>query len=159
MEFTEQERAILHIVQHNLPASLTPYADIAAEVGCEEKDVLALLASLKESGAIRRFGASIKHQKSGYTHNCMVAWEVAEEDADKAGKAAAQHSRVSHCYFRPTSAPDWPYTLYTMVHGKSEEDAGAVIQELAATELGRLAQSYARLESIQELKKTSMKYF
>ncbi len=159
MEFSEQEKAILHIVQRNLPATLTPYADIAAEVGCLEEDVLALLARLKECGAIRRFGASIKHQKSGYTHNCMVAWQVAETDADTAGKAAAQHSRVSHCYFRPTSAQDWPYTLYTMVHGKSEADCNAVIEELAATELGKLAISHARLESIQELKKTSMAYF
>lgn len=159
MEFSEKEKSILHIVQHNLPASLTPYADIAAETGCAEEDVLALLTRLKECGAIRRFGASIKHQKTGYTHNCMVAWEVAETDADAAGTAAAQHSRVSHCYFRPTSAPDWPYTLYTMVHGKSEEDCGAVIDALAAMELGRLAKSHARLESIQELKKTSMKYF
>ena len=72
-QFTETERAILRIVQADLPDSLTPYADIARTVGCTEEEVLDLLSRLKQSGAIRRFGASIKHQKTGWTHNAMVA--------------------------------------------------------------------------------------
>ena len=61
-QFTETERAILRIVQADLPDTLTPYADIARTVGCTEEEVLDLLSRLKQSGAIRRFGASIKHQ-------------------------------------------------------------------------------------------------
>ena len=33
--FTDTERAILRIVQFQLPDTLTPYADIAREVGTE----------------------------------------------------------------------------------------------------------------------------
>ena len=39
--------------------------------------------------------------------------------ADEARTKAAGHPRISHCYYRPVTAPDWPYTLYTMIHGKS----------------------------------------
>ena len=73
--FTDTERAILRIVQFQLPDTLTPYADIAREVGTDEETVLNLLRRMKEDGSIRRFGASIKHQKTGWTHNAMVAWK------------------------------------------------------------------------------------
>ena len=73
MEFTEKEQAILRIVQKNLPDTLTPYADIAAATGTTEEEVLALLQRLKDCGAIRRFGASIKHQRTGHHHKQRYA--------------------------------------------------------------------------------------
>ena len=155
-QFTETERAILRIVQADLPDSLTPYADIARTVGCTEEEVLDLLSRLKQSGAIRRFGASSKHQKTGWTHNAMVAWIVDEADSDAIGEVAAKNQRISHVYFRPTSAPDWPYTLYTMVHGRSEDECLQVIEELRRE---TALDEYAVLDSLEELKKTSMTYF
>ncbi len=156
MDFTEQERAVLRMVQADLPDSLTPYADMAAETGMSEQDVIALLSRLKEDGSIRRFGASIKHQKTGWSHNAMVAWIADEALADEAGPIAARHPRVSHCYFRPSFAPDWPYTFYTMVHGKSAKDCAQVVEELRRdTPLHECAM----LESLKELKKISMTYF
>lgn len=155
-EFTETERAILRIVQDQLPDSLTPYADIASEVGTDESVVLDLLRRLKESGAIRRFGASIKHQRTGWNHNAMVAWRIAEELVDEVGEHAARHPLISHCYYRPTTAPDWPYTLYTMIHGRTAEECRNVIEELRRE---TVLDEYAVLDSLAELKKTSMVYF
>ncbi len=154
--FTAQENAILRIVQDNLPDSTTPYADIAAQVGCSEQVVLDLLRRLVDDGAIRRFGASIKHQKTGWNNNAMVAWIVAEDKVEECGKKAATHSNISHCYFRPSSASDWPYTLYTMIHGRSAKECEDVILEVQ--KLTGL-KDFAVLDSIKELKKTSMKYF
>ena len=155
-QFSEAERAVLRIVQADLPDTLAPYADIAREAGVSEAEVLELLARLKASGAIRRFGASIKHQKTGWTHNAMVAWIVDEADSDAIGEVAAKNQRISHVYFRPTSAPDWPYTLYTMVHGRSEDECLQVIEELRRE---TALDEYAVLDSLEELKKTSMTYF
>jgi len=155
-EFTPSELAILRIVQSNLPDSLTPYADIAREAGTDEAEVIALLARLKQEGAIRRFGASIKHQKTGWTHNVMVAWRVDEALADAAGEIAAKHPNISHCYYRPTSAPDWPYAFFTMIHGRSAEECQDVIENLRRE---TVLDEYAALESLKELKKTSMTYF
>jgi len=154
--FTQKELAVLRIVQNNLPDSATPYADIAHEVGLEEAEVLALLQSLRDNGTIRRFGASIKHQKTIWSHNAMVAWLIDDALIDACGEIAAKHENISHCYHRPTSAKDWPYTLYTMIHGRNKEDITNAIEELRKT---TKLDHYEILESIQELKKTSMKYF
>ena len=156
MSHTETERAILRIVQRDLPNTLTPYAAIAAETDVSEAAVLALLRSMKEEGAIRRFGASVKHQKAGFTHNAMVAWKIDHEHVDEAGKAAATNDNVSHCYYRPSAATDWPYTIYTMVHGRSEEECSAVINSLSS--LPHMGE-HAVLHSLKELKKISMTYF
>lgn len=155
-EFRDVERAILRIVQNQLPDSATPYADIAREVGTDEATVLALLRRLRENGAIRRFGASIKHQKTGWAFNAMVGWKIDDSLIDAAGEHAARHPRISHCYHRPTSASDWPYTLFTMIHGRNEGDCQLVIDELRRE---TALDEHAVLESLEELKKTSMTYF
>ena len=156
MDFTEKEQAILRIVQKNIPDTLTPYADIAAATGTTEEEVLELLQRLKDSGAIRRFGASIKHQRTGWAHNAMVAWKASEELAEEVGPKAAEHSRISHCYYRPSNYPGWDYTFFTMIHGRSEQDCLDVVEELRQT---TALDEYAVLESLKELKKISMTYF
>ena len=155
-QFTPAEQAVLRIMQDNLPDSLTPYADIAEKAGMTEAQVLELLGSLKESGAIRRFGASIKHQKTGWTHNAMVAWKIDADLVEQCGKQAALHDHISHVYYRPSSAPDWPYELYTMIHGRSEAECLGVVEDLKRDTLLR---EHAVLRSLKELKKISMTYF
>ncbi len=153
---TEAQRAILRIVQTDLPDSATPYADIAAQVGVSEQAVLELLRHMKAEGSIRRFGASLKHQNAGYTHNAMVAWIADSTQVDELGAKAAQHPLISHCYYRPSNAPDWPYTLFTMIHGRHKEEYLQVIETLRRE---TALDEYAVLSSIKELKKTSMTYF
>ncbi|MGE4298273.1 MAG: Lrp/AsnC family transcriptional regulator [Desulfovibrionaceae bacterium] len=155
-EFTEIQVEILRRVQGTLPDSATPYADIAAQVGCTEAEVLDLLRAMKADGSIRRFGATLRHQKAGYGANAMVAWNVQpEEKLLELGKQFAKNRAVSHCYWR-REQPTWPYNLYTMVHGKSPEDCEKAVQEMVeATGVT----DYTVLFSIKELKKTSMTYF
>ena len=155
-QFTPAEQAVLRIVQANLPDSLTPYADIAEQAGMTEAQVLELLGSLKESGAIRRFGASIKHQKTGWTHNAMVAWKVKPEQVEACGRKVAEHTHISHAYYRPSAAADWPYELYTMIHGRSEAECLGVVEDLKRDTPLR---EHAVLRSLKELKKISMTYF
>ena len=156
MDFTPTEKQILRIVQATLPDSARPYADIAAQAGCTEDEVLKLLRSLKNGGQIRRFGATLRHQQAGYGFNAMVAWYIEEGfDADTVGQMMAQRPEISHCYLRP-NCMDWPYDLYTMIHGRSREDCMNVVEELMA-ETG--VTQYEVLFSLKELKKTSMKYF
>jgi len=155
-DFSQAEVSVLRIVQRDLPDSLTPYADMACAAGMAEEEVLALLERLKASGAIRRFGASIKHQKTGWAYNAMVAWKVDGLDVEACGQSVARHSHISHAYFRPSKAQDWPYELYTMVHGRSEAECLGVVDEIMRTTPLR---EYAILKSLKEFKKTSMTYF
>ena len=154
--FTETEKRILALVGGDLPDSPTPFADIAATAGCAEEDVLALIRRLKEQRVIRRFGATLRHQKAGYGHNAMVAWRVDDaEEALRVGEIMADRPEVSHCYVRRT-CPQWKYNLYTMIHGRTPDDAAKVVQAIM-NETG--VTDHQVLASLRELKKTSMRYF
>ena len=156
MEFTPTETQILRIVQKTLPNSATPYADIATQVGTTEDNVLELLRRLKNGGQIRRFGATLRHQQAGYTFNAMVAWYVEDGfDVDYVGQIMADRQEISHCYLR-RNCLDWPYNVYTMIHGKNQDDCLRVVKELGT--LTGVTQ-YEILFSRKELKKTSMEYF
>lgn len=153
--FSEKELAILKKVQGDIPLSLSPFADIAQEIGVSEEKVLNLLKDLKAKGYIRRFGATLRHQQAGYDQNAMVAWKVPASRVEEVGKLFASRKEITHCYERITKAA-WPYNLYTMIHATSEEECRAIIEELS-----RLTgiKEFEVLESIKELKKTSMEYF
>ena len=153
--FSDLDRSILRRVQGTLPDSATPYADIARETGTTEAYVLDLLSRLTRTGAIRRFGATLKHQKAGYGANVMVAWYVPEEAVDAMGAIMSERPEISHCYHR-VNCLDWPYNLYTMVHGRTQADCQAVVD--AVSEATGLS-DYAMLFSLRELKKVSMRYF
>ncbi|MBU1249060.1 MAG: Lrp/AsnC family transcriptional regulator [Proteobacteria bacterium] len=154
-EFTETEERILALAGGNLSRGPQPFKDIADEVGCSEAQVLELLNRLKDDTIIRRFGATLRHQKAGYGHNAMVAWIIGEADVDRVGEMMAARPEISHCYRRRTY-PEWPYDLYTMIHGKNPGDCAELAARLSE-ETG-LA-DYSILNSIKELKKSSMRYF
>ena len=156
IELTPKQKEILKIVQADLPDSATPFAEIARLTNTSEQKVLDLLTKLKNEGCIRRFGATLRHQQAGYDYNAMVAWYVEEgQDIDKIGQIMASRPEITHCYER-RNCLDWPYNLYTMIHGQSEDDCEHVISELVqATGVTQ----YEILFSYKELKKTSMEYF
>jgi DNA-binding Lrp family transcriptional regulator len=154
--FTETEKRILALAGADLPDSATPYADIAEIAGCTEAEVLELLTRLKDARVIRRFGATLRHQKAGYGHNAMVSWRVDDpEESQRVGKLMADRPEISHCYIRRTY-PQWKYNLYTMIHGKNPGDCMEVVNAISqATGVT----DYQILQSVRELKKISMRYF
>ncbi len=156
MVFTEKEKKILRIVQKNLPDSLTPYADIAQACGATEDEVIELIRRLKESGAIRRFGAMIRHQKTDWTHNAMVAWKVGAEDREAFADSAKTYQTISHIYYRPSPGPEWTFTLYTMIHGRTEAECNDIIHALRETWPDT---EFQVLRTVAERKKVSMTYF
>jgi len=154
--FSPARKRVLAIVQDDLPDSATPFADMARTAGISEQETLDLLRDLKDQGIIRRFGATLRHQKAGYGHNAMVAWYVeADKDMDEVAMVMAARPEISHCYHR-VSCMDWPYNLYTMIHGQNPGDCLRLARELADS---TGVTQYDVLESIKELKKTSMRYF
>jgi len=155
IQFTETEERILALAGKDLPDTEQPFKAIAEAVGVDEQDVINLLADLKERKIIRRFGATLRHQKAGYGHNAMVAWRVPEERSDEIGEICAARPEISHCYIRRTY-PEWTYNLYTMIHGERPGHANEVVAELEQI-IG--IDDNCVLRSLKELKKTSMVYF
>jgi DNA-binding Lrp family transcriptional regulator len=152
---TELEKKIIASIQDDIPVTERPYLEIAENIGIPEDTLLKTLISLTNRGVIRRLGATIRHQESGFAANAMVAWIVDEEIIDEIGIKMASFREVTHCYRRkPTK--DWPYNLYTMIHAKNEASCRAIASTLAAK---TSVDHYILLFSRKELKKTSMKYF
>jgi len=152
---TDLEKKIIAVIQGDLPVTKRPYLEIADKLGIEEQTVLLVLKDLCERGIIRRFGATLRHQKSGFNANAMIAWQVEENRIDAVGKQVSKFAQVSHCYRRNPSK-DWPYNLYTMVHA-ADETSCRNIAKMISEQTGIL--EYSILFSRRELKKTSMQYF
>lgn len=154
-EFSEPELAIIRETQEDLPLVSRPFAALAIEAQCSEDDVLKTLTEFKEKKYMRRFAAVMNHRHAGYKANAMGVWAVPEEDCEEIGPKMAGFSAVSHCYKRPTY-DDWPYSIFTMVHGhkasECEETIAAIAAETGITE-------YTLLWSIKEYKKVRVRYF
>jgi DNA-binding Lrp family transcriptional regulator len=154
-DLSDFEKQVILALQRDLDISSRPFLELAEQLGASEEKFLAAVRGLVAKGYIRRFGATLRHQLSGYGANALVTWTVPADDIKRVGRLLSQHQAVTHCYHRET-APGWPYNLYTMLHGKDPGDIKALAASLAE-EVG--IQGYEILFSDVELKKTTMRYF
>ncbi len=149
------DKKVISLIQGDLPVDKRPFAILAEKIGISEEEFLERVNNLKNRGVLRRFGATLRHQKAGYGANSMVAWLVPDDRIDEVGTRLAQFREVSHCYQRNPQG-DWQYNLFSMVHGNSQEQC----YEIAATMSKTVGvEDYMLLFSEKEFKKTSMEYF
>ena len=152
---TDLEKDIVSAVGGDIPIASRPFLEMADKLGISETLCLEILENLCQRGVIRRFGATLRHQQSGFAANAMVAWQVGEERVDAVGRIMASFEEVSHCY-RRNPRENWPYNLYTMIHAKDQDSCLQIVRKMAQ-KAGVTV--YTPLFSLRELKKTSMKYF
>lgn len=154
-DLSPTDKILINHLSGDLGDSPAPYADLAAKLGRTEEDVLEAMARFQAEGLIRRLGATLWHQKSGFSANAMVVFKLPAEKADESGAKLARLPYVSHCYRRVT-VPQWPYSLYAMIHAESREELLAMVEEMGAL---TGAEEWRMLESLRELKKASQRYF
>ena len=83
-----------------------------------------------ERKILRRVAAILYHRRAGFSANGMGVWRVPEDKIAEVGARMAAVRGVSHCYQRPTYA-DWPYSVFTMAHGRSKEECDAILDGIA----------------------------
>ncbi|MFZ3130982.1 MAG: AsnC family transcriptional regulator, partial [Desulfosporosinus sp.] len=142
-ELNNEDRALIRVLQGNLPDSITPYNVLAENLHWQVDDLIFIANRLLEEEVIRRFGAVLRHQKAGFVANVMGVWQVEPEQAAGVGKVMARFKEVSHCYQRPT-LPDWPYSLFTMIHGRTAQDCENTMKRIS---LATGVKTYAMLLS------------
>jgi len=152
---SDLEVAAIRVVQEDLPLDPRPFKIQADQIGTTEDELLAMLASFKERKLMRRFAAVMNHRSAGFKANAMGVWAVPDDELADIGPRMAGFALVSHCYRRPTYE-DWPYSVFTMVHGKNARECEETIAAIKA-ETG--VDEYALLWSVKEYKKTRVKYF
>lgn len=155
---TEDDKRMIAVLQRDLPVQPRPFDTWAAEAGVEPEALLAAATVFVQRNYMRRFAAVLNHRKAGFGANGMAVWRVPEEELDDLGPRMAAFKAVSHCYKRPTY-PDWPYSIFTMVHARSkdacEEAIAAIAQETGIDDPARRAVLY----STYEFKKIRLMYF
>ena len=154
---TPEELAFVQVMQRDLPVTATPFAEYAKELGVTLASLQGTHRQFLDAGRMRRFAAVLHHRKAGFSANAMGVWAVAGDEAEieRVGALMAGFRAVSHCYRRP-SYPDWPYNIFTMVHGRSREECE---QTLAAIAGKTGIRNHCALYSTKEYKKVRMRYF
>src|SRR5262249_6814008 len=142
-------------LQQDLPTMPRPFDQLAREANVSIEDLLSAAGSYLANGCMRRFAAVLKNRSAGFSANAMGAWIVPHEQQDRFGRVAARFSTVSQCYLRQTY-DDWPYSIFTMVHGTRREECENVLAAIA-DETG--VNDYTALYSTHEYKKVRVKYF
>lgn len=156
MSLDALDRRLIQLTQTGLPLAAEPYQALAEQLDVSAELVMQRLSAMQDTGVIRRIAAVPNHYKLGYRYNGMTVWDVVDEQIDRLGKQVAELSFVSHCYQRPRHLPDWPYNLFAMVHGKTEQDAEQQINTIASV-LGEHSRQHEVLYSSQILKKTGLR--
>jgi DNA-binding Lrp family transcriptional regulator len=155
IEVTDDDIAVIRATQGPMAVRSDAYVPAAEKLGVSVDEVLARLASLQERAGLRRVAAILYHRRAGFSANGMGVWAVPDGEILETGKHMAAFRGVSHCYQRPTYA-DWPYSVFTMAHGRSKEECDAVLDSIAeATGVTQRATLY----SSTEFKKVRMLYF
>lgn len=119
LQLDDCDRALVGLIQKGLPLVSRPYAELGRGIGLSEDEVLQRVEKLRLTGAIKRFGVIVRHRELGYRANAMVVWDVPAAEIAELGRCLARYPFVTLCYRRPRRLPDWPFNLFTMIHGRS----------------------------------------
>jgi DNA-binding Lrp family transcriptional regulator len=155
--YNEDDKAVIKALQGPMAAVERPYDEAAAELGIATEDLLERLRSMVDRKILRRVAAILYHRRAGFSANGMGVWKVPDEQIMEVGARMASFRGVSHCYQRPTYE-DWPYSVFTMAHGRSKEECDAVLDSIAE-DCGIGPDGRATLYSSTEYKKIRLHYF
>jgi DNA-binding Lrp family transcriptional regulator len=155
--YDEFDIAVIKALQGPMKVSDRPYDEAAAHVGVATEKFIEHLEGMKERKILRRVAAILFHRRAGFSANGMGVWKVPEDQILDVGGRMAAVRGISHCYQRPTYQ-DWPYSVFTMAHGRSKEECDAILDSIADM-TGLHGEDRATLYSSTEYKKIRLHYF
>jgi siroheme decarboxylase len=153
--YDERDIAVIKALQGDMPIVSEPYAPAAEQLGLAQEDLLAHLEQMQERRLLRRVAAILFHRRAGFSANGMGVWKVPDDRVMELGPRMAAFRGISHCYQRPTYK-DWPYSIFTMAHGRSKDECDAILDSIA--DLTGVDER-ATLYSSTEFKKIRLLYF
>jgi DNA-binding Lrp family transcriptional regulator len=153
--YDEHDIAVIRALQGDLPVIPEPFAPAAEELGIAQDELLDHLERMQERRLLRRVAAILFHRRAGFSANGMGVWKVPDERIMELGPQMAAYRGISHCYQRPTYK-DWPYSIFTMAHGRSKDECDAILDSIAdSTGIDQRSTLY----SSTEFKKIRLLYF
>lgn len=155
--YDETDIAVIRATQGQMEPVSRPFDLPAERAGMGLEEFLAHLEGMQERGLLRRVAAILFHRRAGFSANGMGVWKVPEDQVVEVGTQMAAVRGISHCYQRPTYE-DWPYSVFTMAHGRSKEECDAILDSIA-DQHGLQGDDRAVLYSSTEFKKIRLQYF
>jgi DNA-binding Lrp family transcriptional regulator len=150
------DREFVRELQKDLPLVSRPFGPAARALGWTEEKVVSELKRYVRAGAVRRVASVLRPVNAGFGANVLAVWTPhGKRHIGALGRIAASRKNVSHCYQRPTF-PNWPYSVYTMIHGRSVAECKKVIRSISR-ESG--VTDYRELTTVKEYKKVRVEYF
>ncbi len=125
-----QEIECVRLLQRDLPLQPRPFDTLSRIAGISADEITGTGRSMLQRGIMRRFGAVVQQRKPGFSASAMGVWIVPEERVEELAGKMTQNRAVSHCYLRPVYQ-DWPYNVYTIVHGRSIDECESIINDIA----------------------------
>jgi DNA-binding Lrp family transcriptional regulator len=153
--YDEFDIAVIRATQGDMPVIPEPYTPAAEKLNISQEELLAHLEQMQERRLLRRVAAILFHRRAGFSANGMGVWKVPDERIMEIGPRMAAFRGISHCYQRPTYE-DWPYSIFTMAHGRSKEECDAILDSIAV-QTG--IDERSTLYSSTEFKKIRLLYF
>lgn len=120
------DRKILDEIQTDFPLASRPFEVLANRLGLSEEEIQKRIRTLRESGIIRRIGASFNSRKLGHT-STLCAMKIPEESLEAVAEVVKQYEGVTHCYGR-----DDEYNLWFTLISRSKEEIASILSEIKA---------------------------
>lgn len=120
---TTLARQLLDRYQRGLPLSVNPYAEMAAELGVSEHDIIATLKQLREQKIITRVGPVFDHHKAGAS--TLVAMAVPPERLEEFADYINQYEAVNHNYAR-----EHDYNLWFVVTAADQQQLQGTLEKI-----------------------------
>lgn len=131
MDINSKDLALMRCIENGLPLVKRPYAEVGTKLGMTESEVIQRIERLQQEQLIKRFGVIVRHRELGYKANAMVVWDIPDDKVSEYGRCLGKFTHVTLCYQRPRRLPQWPYNLFTMIHGRDKEEVLANVESIA----------------------------
>lgn len=125
-ELTAFDKALLNVLQENLPVCSHPFAALAEQLGTDEAAVLERLRTLKEEGYLRRIGTFFDSNRLGY-RGTLVALKVSSDKVKAVAEAINLYPGATHNYER-----EGHYNLWFTLLSPDVEHEKRVLDEVRA---------------------------
>jgi DNA-binding Lrp family transcriptional regulator len=122
---TALEKCLLNEYQRGFPLCPEPYAEIAAQLGVSEADVILTLESLQRRGFISRVGPVFTPQRAGAS--TLAALAVPEDRLESVAGQISAYAEVNHNYQR-----EHAWNLWFVVTAPDQQRVEQVLADIEA---------------------------
>lgn len=130
VDLGDLDRTCIVALQEDLPIQPRPFDALARKWSLSAEDLLEAAERFRKEQKMRRYAAVIQSRRASFSTSALGVWIVPPDRCEEVGRQMASHKGVSQCTLRPVFA-EWPYNVFTVVHGRSVDECEGVISALS----------------------------